>query len=428
MADPGNDKGRQWERDVWYKSRFGARSDEPTPSAIRRFLDRPIRAMLILGALAIVVVFGSYAIFGYGDPPLTADNEAVAGTLEVDGTICCSTYREIDGAQYVFMIVLDDSGFFSTQSHDVSLRVARLDSAGSPEEVASLDAPFDSTLPRAMAIVGDSLYTPIGRGHEDPNGIWIVDVSNPASPEQIATYDTHATHFGYVGPGEGSVLIANSGEEMVFYDVADPARMEVISTLRRPDPGVRRVEIVGDRLYSHVTRAGQVRILDLADVTAVEPLGRHLSQSLTGQRMIAQPPRIATAEERLERAAPEGRYLDFTVSGNYLYIADSDRGVEIVDVSNPESTETTNWIDVDGRAVRVQQVDDALHVLVAGEDSRERVAYEVRTFDVSDPAGPALSEVIDGITAVPARQDMSIGGGYLLLAFNDTLLVLDTEN
>jgi hypothetical protein len=409
----------------WAASRPGVPHRPSENRHLRNPLQRPV--LTLVGILAFVIVLGggAYAMFGAGGPVVSADHNAVVDTIDLDATICCITHQEIDNTTYLFVPVLESGGFLSEQ-RDLSLRIIALDN-GPLNEVSSLEAPISSTLPQSMAVAGSTAYVPLGGVTDDEEGIWILDISAPANPEEIGLWSSGETITSLQELDEDR-LIAHASGVFQFLDISQRHEPEIFAEFRQPVSAVQRMDMQRDRLYYRETTTDRIVIADAADVTTMRPLGRHLNVDRVTRTPVRHSSVVASAEERLEITAPSRHYQDFAVRDDILYVAASDLGVEIVDVSDPTDPDTINRIQTDGRAVRTAVAGDVLYAVTVDEESRERLAYEVHAFDLADPVNPELLSTVDDIRAAPGRQAIETSGGRLFLGLNDTVVMIDRES
>lgn len=424
MSDRTRD--RTWENNRWVNSRPGAPSSIPRGSARirRRYLTRPITVLVTLVVVATVVTVGTYALFGYGGPGVDANHDAVAGQLDLDGTICCIT-PAADSPDLAFVPVLDDPGFFGITAETVSLRTVRLSDDGEPEQIATLDAPGESVLPHSIAQISDTLYVPISRG--DESSLWIVDVADPASPEEIGFIELEGEAVRRVASTDAGELLVQERHHFTIYDVTSPTEPVEIATINRSDAAGAIVSLDGDYLAYHVLGTSEVGLISTSEAAE---LGRGDVSSATRPSSIfreglAQP--AADREERLKEIAPTGNLHDITIADEMIYAAVSDQGIEILSVETPDDITHVGQIDLDGRAVRVATDGDQLFVLAAQEESRERLSYAVHQFELNGSDAPRPVQVVDDIRAVPGLQRMHLTDDHLLLGLNDTVVVVDIQ-
>ena len=426
MAGP---QDRQTEYTKWAASRPGVPGTQSARRYFRDPLQRPVLTFLGILAFAIVLGGGAYAMFGAGGPALSADHEAVVDTLDLDGGICCIEYAEIDGSEYLFVTVLDSAGFWrDSRPPDVSLRVIAI-RGGEMDEIASIDAPIDSMLPRSTAMIDSTLFIPLGVSQLDERGIWAVDVGDPWRPEEIGLERTEGFVTSAATDGV-ETLITHAAGEFAFYETSDPRALELLAEFKQPVSSVDRMTFDPEagRLYEYAVRSNRVNIADVSDLESIEPLGRHQNEyrRTSSQHRVAE--EIEDSGDRLDQTAPTEQFLDFAVSGDVMYVAASDLGIEVVDASDPAEPKLIGRIAPGDRTVRTIIAGNVLHALTVDEHSRERLEYEVHTFDVIDPGELEYVKTVDGIRAAPGRQAIETGGGYVFLGLNDTIAMIAPDS
>jgi hypothetical protein len=408
----------------WAASRPGVPDN---PSDRRRFrnpLGRPVLTLVTMLAFVSVIGGGAYVLFGTTGPPVSADHDAVVETVDLAGTICCITHHTIDDRELLLVPLLEPRGFFSDQ-RELSLRI--LEREGDDLiQIASLDAPIPSTLPQSMTVIGSNAYVPLS-GQTDDAGIWILDISDPANPDEIARWSA-GEPITSLEKIDDRTLIGRGSGIFQFFDISQPEAPEIIADSRQPVGSVQRMEMQHERLYYRGSGADHIAIADVSDLTAMQPLGRHLNTERLSRTPMRHSSVIGSAEERLEVTAPSRHYPDFAVMDDVLYVAASDLGVEIVDISDPTAPDTIDRIETSGRAVRTAIAGDVLYVVTVDEESRDRLAYAIHSFDLRDLIAPELGTTVDGIRAAPGRQAIETSGSHLFLGLNDTVVMIKAEH
>jgi hypothetical protein len=408
----------------WSASRPGV---PDSPSDRRRFrfpLQRPVLTMLAILAFAVIVGGGAYATFGAGGPVVSADHDAVVATLDLDATICCIVHHESGDASYLIVPVLEPRGFFSDQ-RSLSLRVIS-PQGDSLEQVASLETPIESTLPQSVAISGSIAYVSLG-GVTDEHGVWMLDISDPTNPAEIGLWADEDSTTSLIATDD-HVLIGHGSGVFQFIDISQPEAPQIIGRYRQPVGSVQRMDVQDGRLFHRESGTDRIGISDISDLDSPSPLGRHLNTERLSRSPARHSSVIRNAGERLEITAPSRHYQDFAVHEDVLYVAASDLGLEIVDVSDPTAPDRLDRILTEGRVVRTELASTMLYVVTVDEESRDRLAYAVHSFDLGEPANPELMTTIDGIHAAPGRQAIETGGSHLFLGLNDTVVMIERDS
>jgi hypothetical protein len=209
------------------------------------------------------------------------------------------------------------------------------------------------------------------------SGLWMIDASNPASPEMLVNYPT---------PGleprvqlDGDTLYVSDREDFQVLNVSDPSSPERIGSVPVYTP---YFDVLGDTAF--LVSTPSFKTISLADPSSPEPLGSLL---ITG------PPVL--------------NGYAVAVSGSHAYIAGGfgGRGFQVIDVSNPASPEEGAHIDgvYGGKDVLI----DGTTVFYAGP--------HLWAIDITDPDDPT---VIADLPPPGYRQGLDLLGS-LLCAAND---------
>lgn len=222
-------------------------------------------------------------------------------------------------------------------------------------------------------------------------GVRIIDVSNPALPVQIATYDSPgwATEFQLVGTRG---YLADGLEGVQILDLSQPTAPKVIGTYK-PELPCLDVKVEGNRAYVACGDAG-MHIVDISDPAKPVKLGEFLPTSDLwfpwANRLHVVGPVVylsagfLTILDVSNPAAPvelsrweDSMVTDCSVVGNRAYVAAADNGLVVFDVANPAKPL---------RVTRIPAPGDVLSVRVDGN----RVYTHRSVIDVSNPESPVL--------------------------------------
>jgi hypothetical protein len=303
------------------------------------------------------------------------DTRGTAGALAVDGTLVFVA----DGR--VGLTVVD---------------------AADPRHLQRLGGLATLRYSRDVAVRGDVAY--VAERGEFEAGLWILDVSDPMAPRQLAFIDTpagaDALTLGAHGDRQLAYLTARGGGAWIV-DVSNPTSPEIITVFppppdppargtpvpRPPEEWARDIALVGDSVLLASGRQG-LRILNVTDPEAPVLDSGH---PLLGEA-------VALAVHR-----GSGR----------AYVALGTSGLAIVDVRSPRSTKDLGHVELVGQAWDVALAGDYAWV-------SDRTGG-ARSIDVSDPAAPrlgALHRIDEG-----APGPIAVEGDYLF-----TGLDLDLPN
>ncbi len=261
--------------------------------------------------------------------------------------------------------------------------------------------------------VGDHHYLYVG--HPWSGGITVLDVTSPADP-QVATFiptpNEHTWHIkhqvadnilmaacelAFFKPGAEA---AQAERGVRFFDVSDPASPRLLSHWRGEDPtdyGVHRSWWNGGR-YAYLSnmidapgvsyhwRTGRTRVMTILDVS--DPEGpKRVSDFWHPVQLGEDPP--ALPDETFGVHFP-------LVHGDRAYIAYSDGGFGIVDVSDPEEARLISHVRTfpeltDGQTHTCVPLPDR-GILVVCEEPMANYGLEgpknIRLWDISDESEP----------------------------------------
>ncbi|MBZ0263886.1 hypothetical protein K8I28_04385, partial [bacterium] len=238
-----------------------------------------------------------------------------------------------------------------------------------------------------VVIAGEYAY--VADGNE---GLRVIDVSDPANPEESGSYDTPGRAHDVVVAGDYA-YVADSGSGLRVIDITDPANPEGIGFCDTPDFAYS-VAVSGG--YAYVAdREGGLRVIDISDPTTPVETGFYDTPTWANG--------VAVSGRYAYLAAREGGLLvidindpttpvetgfcytpDWTygveVSGDYAYVTDYTAGLRVIDISDPTNPFEVGFYDTPGDAEGVAVAGDYAYV-AARQDG-------LRVIDVSDPANP----------------------------------------
>lgn len=234
---------------------------------------------------------------------------------------------------------------------------------------------------------------------------WVIDVSNPTSPTQVAKIET--------GLGSASDLAIQDNH---LYIADRDAGLHILDISQTNNPVERtRYEIIGNASelvvrddYAFVVELGEgVWVVDIADRANPQSLGffdiggRPLAVTSSGNYLyiaggndglfvidISDP----TNPTEVAHLPLSGSQWDVAVDGTFAYLANYDEGLHVVDISNP-----TEPVAV-GAFTTASRIDNFLSVEAFGT-----VAYLLNDeavltlLDVSNPASPTEIRTMENV-------------------------------
>ncbi|MFQ5595075.1 MAG: LamG-like jellyroll fold domain-containing protein, partial [Anaerolineae bacterium] len=235
------------------------------------------------------------------------------------------------------------------------LRVVDVSNPASPRQVGAYDVPAGN--PKDVAVSGGYAYVawepgdPWGFGGGGNGGLYVLDVSNPAGPHQVGTYDTPGGANSVAVSGDPS---AGSGQAYAYVtwvfegwpssrsglhvvDISNPASPRQVGVYSTPDSA------------TSVAVSGTYAYVIWSDPTSFFP-----GSGGSGLRIvdISNPasPRQAGAYDISEKPG-----ADVATAGTYVYITEGDStfpsedgGLRVLDASNPASPHEVGFYSTPG--------------------------------------------------------------------------------
>lgn len=238
-----------------------------------------------------------------------------------------------------------------------------------------------------LVLDGETAFLALGRA-----GLAIIDLSNPAEPQQLAVFDSLGDARA-VSVSDQYAYLADGNQGLRLVDISQLSRPVEVGVYKRVRQ-VLDVEVVGDRVFLATGREG----LKLLEVAGKDPPVRF---------------------QELGHYTPGPSIQKVTVVGDMAYLVAGNRTLRVVQVSRPGQIDEVTVIDLDSE-IDDLQVDGHLLYLAAGNAG-------VIIFDISNPAEPKLFQRISISGTV---KDLFVEGGSFvyLAAGRDGLRVLDLSS
>ncbi|MFC1572047.1 FlgD immunoglobulin-like domain containing protein [Candidatus Eisenbacteria bacterium] len=248
-----------------------------------------------------------------------------------------------------------------------------------PKVVSSIDIPGDiaylQTRDEYVFVVSDAAEWP-----PDGNGLYMINVSDPANPWIEGAYDAENAPCYHVGLWENYAIVGGHGGGFSFIDISDPANMQIAATVGvQTSPG--NFVIDGSVLFA---RSGSVASYQLRDPMTPEPVA-----SVPG--------------------TDQARYI--ASHGDYAYaLRNWGQELCVVDVSDPENPSLTGSETLNlsfGGVIALSETSLHRQYAYIGEWT-DYDAFHV--IDVTDPTDPMR------VHTVPLDHgpgDLEVEGRYL---------------
>jgi len=175
----------------------------------------------------------------------------------------------------------------------------------------------------------------------DGEGLWVMDVSDP----------THPMDVGFIPMLETKQVIEEDGyafgidaRGLWVLDLLNPIAPEFIGFKDTP---FVPLELSINKGFAYVRDDhGILRIFDLANPTSItevgvyDPPGQILGQEIVGNQIFV-----------LRGLANENPLPSFSISGEYIYLADLDGGLRVIDISDPSTP-----IEIGSNTIQVSDI------------------------------------------------------------------------
>lgn len=389
----------------------------------------------ILGLLGVWMASGVVRAQGEGNlestakPTLTKAGSAhvpESGTnIHIETTPHTNTYMIVPeligqaGGSTTAIVLHDNLAYIGIGVH---LIIVDVSDPSQPSTIGQTDV-----LPAAITsvdVVGGFAYLADG-----DSGLYIIDISNPATPTSAGNYDTPGIAQDVTVAGNYA-YVADMNSGMRIIDISNPAIPTETGFYVTYYPA-RGVTIAGN--YAYIARHGGLTIIDISNPAAPTEVGNcdtqgigfavtvagsyaYLASEDGGLRIIDISNPVSPTEAGFYDTP--GFALDVMVAGNYAYVADGSGGLRIIDISNPASPSETGSYNTEG---------DSNNVKVSGN-----YAYVadgnlgLRIIDISNPTTPSEA----GFYMTPGLAvDNTIAGNYAYVAdYANGLHIIDTSS
>ena len=220
-----------------------------------------------------------------------------------------------------------------------------------------------------------------------PNGVEVIDVSDPSAPLLAGTYQTEESYYlqGMAVSGDGYAYTCQYSDidetcKIIVVDVAtDPLNPAEIGSYVASERNFKGVALSGNFAYVHDNWPSRLVTLDISTPSSPYSVGE---------------------------CDTIGNFRDIDIYGSLVGIAHGSGGFSLYDVSNPGSpSQLGNYDTPDGALGRgtnpIVALGDYIY-LACGQDG-------LRIMDVSDPSNPFVAGTCDVIDAI---HSIAISGGF----------------
>ncbi|MBN2074270.1 MAG: hypothetical protein JW762_01840 [Dehalococcoidales bacterium] len=292
---------------------------------------------------------------------------------------------EIKGINYL-VLTLDPMG----SGENSGLFIFDIENPVSPCLVSSIVHPVKerkSYLVRDIAIQDEIIYA----GLFGDKGLWVIDISDPASPVDLGIADVE-TNSNILVSGD---YLFSSGQRyngIIVCDISNPGNVKEVTRL---DISTRDccLEISGDLLFM-----GIKNILTIYDISKPESPVKRVDFGLSLSGGLS----TETGWEGHKMDWSDWAHInDIQVSGNYAYIAFGAGDVRVIDINNPKSPEELKTAGVGRFVISLKAENDRLYVT---NTEYENTKIKLDILDISEPENLVL------VDTVTTEADFILGG------------------
>jgi hypothetical protein len=289
------------------------------------------------------------------------------------------------------------------------LVIYNVEDPSSPQFVGSKRVSAASTSARDIFISGSYAYVACGFA-----GVAIVDISNLADPQVIATADTPG--FAHQLSISGSTMyIADGVTGLAVVDIQSPQNPVLLGHLDFISP---TFDVVANGPLAHLASGVSVQLADIDGEAEIDPIGQVETPGLAGQVELSgdlayvcddtsgvqvidiSDPSTPTV---IGSANTPGHAADVAVGEPYIYVADQNKGLAVLEVSQPDMPILLNSIHTPGWATSLE---------IAGNYAYVTHAY-LGIYDLSNPEQPIVVSILDQGQVNAYDVDYRDGKAYL---------------
>ncbi|MEZ4386196.1 MAG: FlgD immunoglobulin-like domain containing protein [Candidatus Krumholzibacteriia bacterium] len=233
---------------------------------------------------------------------------------------------------------------------------------------------------QSVTVVDSTVFCTFG-----PDGAWIIDISDPQSPDVVYRFHPSNTCLIGVTVRDDIAFVGDYWGGTMVVDISYLPSPEIIAEV--PNSNGDRVLIYRDGLLYTASGSGGVDVYDVSSLT---------SYDITDQLSI-----------------PGTFGNDIEIDGDLAYIA-SNGGISVADISNPSSLTTAGSLWLDRDVTAIEYMDGFLYC----------GSYDLKVVDVTNPNEPQLGAQLDinlgadGLLVVDHQLFASTGFLYVFDVFD----------
>lgn len=309
-------------------------------------------------------------------------------------------------------------------SHRGGFQIIDVRDVTAPKIIADVDTPGKSW---SLEVANNTLYVA-----DDSSGILVFDVTNPAQPKQIGV-------FSPGGAAEDVVVRDNIAYAAFFdqgfyvLDITHPAEPRQLGYT--PTPGNARAIVLKDNLAYVTDWFAGVQVVDISDNARPVIVGGYDTSGAAWGIGIKDDyayigdwwggfavldisnPKVPTLAGHYHT---QGQIVQIAVQGKFAYAAIKNGGVQVFDITNPLNPTWVTGVDVDG-VIKGLLLDGTL-IYVAVESGNDRGLV------VMDVSNPFQARRINRMAVEGGVQRVRVGAGRLYFINASGLWVINPGN
>lgn len=297
------------------------------------------------------------------------------------------------------------------------LMVMDVSSPASPQIIGRYNA---SVPPYIKYCLGVAVTETVACLAAENDGLLLVDISNPASPKKSGAFNTSGTarsvtvsnNLAFVADGDAGVSVIDISNPSLprrigAYNTSGDAREVALSNNQALVADASGLVILNVSNPASLQRVSEIREPGSARSVQVAGTRAYLADGEAGLRIfdISDPKTF----RQLGRFDTTGWADDVAISGSYAYVADGSSGLQVIDISNPELPRRVAGYKTPGSAVRVRIAGDKAYIVDWSEKN------SVVILDISNPLVPRR---LGSIVTANNAMDVAITGPYACVAEN----------
>jgi hypothetical protein len=319
----------------------------------------------IPGGIWDVVISGNHAYI--------AANESGFMVVDVSDPFDPRIVGSVDTPGVAWDVAIS-GGFAYVADRGSGLQVIDVSEPEAAELVACLDIPGEV---RGVAVSGSYAYVAV-----DASGLMVIGIGNPSSPLVISTVGTEGPAVGVALSGDHAFVVTNGMVKgLAMIDISNPWHPVLLDERGISDWGDDASVVVSE---DRVLVLGACYYQFCFSLLYIFDIGGPLLLPTVGS------------------VDTPGTAIDLEIVGDFVYVADGESGLQVVDISQTENPQIIGEVDTPG---------EAREVVVSGEYAYVADGEPgLQVVDIVDPTSPTIVgslETLDTCNGVAVSGDFA---------------------